>query len=83
VTTISLMNDVPGSDFHNVAITPDGTEAVIAGAASIQVVSLSSSAVVSSYPAGSGATSVAVSTDGKTAFVTDQGNGWVRVLQIP
>jgi DNA-binding beta-propeller fold protein YncE len=82
VTSIPLTGDSPGTDFHNVAITPDGTKAVVAGTASIQVVSLASNSVVGSYPA-TGATSVAISPDGNTAFVTDPGNGWVRVVQIP
>lgn len=84
ITTVALTNDSPGSDFHNVAITPDGTEAVVVGATSVQVVSLISNTVINSYsdPAG-GETSVAVSPDGTTAFVTDQADGWVRVLQIP
>jgi DNA-binding beta-propeller fold protein YncE len=82
VTSISLTNDSPGGDFHNVAITPDGTEAVVVGSASIQVISLANNTVLSSYPA-TGGTSVAISVDGKTAFVSDMGDGWVRVLQIP
>ena len=48
----------------------------------LQVLSLATRAVLSSYPATTG-TSLALSPDGTTAFVTDQGNGWVRVLQIP
>ncbi len=82
VTTLSLTSDSPGSDFHNVAITADGSKAVVVGGSTIQVLSLASRSVVSSYPATTG-TSVALSPDGTTAFVTDQGNGWVRVLQIP
>jgi DNA-binding beta-propeller fold protein YncE len=82
VATIPLTNDAPGGDFHNVAITPDGTRAVVVGAASIQVVSLVTNTVVSSDPA-VGGTNVAVSPDGHTAFVTDRGDGWVRVLPIP
>ena len=82
VTTVSLTNDSPGSDFHNVAVTADGSKAVVVGGSTIQVVSLASRSVISSYPATTG-TSVALSPDGTTAFVTDQGNGWVRVLQIP
>ena len=82
VTTVSLTNDSPGSDFHNVAVTADGSKAVVVGGTTIQVVSLASRSVISSYPATTG-TSVALSPDGTTAFVTDQGNGWVRVLQIP
>jgi DNA-binding beta-propeller fold protein YncE len=82
VTTIPLTSDAPGSDFHNVAITADGAKAVVVGGSTIQVISLASHSVLSSYPATTG-TSVAVSPDGTTAFVTDQGNGWVRVVQIP
>jgi len=83
VTTIPLLaGDTPGGDFHNVAITPDGTKAIVVGVGTIQVISLANSSVVGSYPATGGA-NVAVSVDGNTAFVTDRGNGWVRVLQIP
>jgi DNA-binding beta-propeller fold protein YncE len=82
VTTLPLTSDAPGSDFHNVAVTADGSKAVVVGGSTIQVLSLASRSVMSSYPATSG-TSVALSPDGATAFVTDQGNGWVRVLQIP
>ena len=59
----AVCTDTPGGDFHNVAITPDGAEAVVVGAATIQVLSLASNTVVGSYPASSG-TSVAVSADG-------------------
>jgi DNA-binding beta-propeller fold protein YncE len=38
--------------------------------------------VLAAYPANVGA-SVAVSPDGSFAYVTDQVNGWVRVLPIP
>jgi len=82
VATVALSNDSPGSDFHNVAITPDGAVAVVVGSATIQFVSLTSNSVIRSYPATTG-TSVAISADGSTAFVTDRGNGWVRVVEIP
>jgi DNA-binding beta-propeller fold protein YncE len=82
VATVPLSNDTPGGDFHNVAITPDGTRAVVVGAGTIQVLSLASNTVVASYPATTG-TSVAIAPDGATAFVTDRGNGWVRVVEIP
>jgi len=65
-----------------VAITPDGAVAVVVGSATIQFVSLTSNSVIRSYPATTG-TSVAISADGSTAFVTDRGNGWVRVVEIP
>jgi DNA-binding beta-propeller fold protein YncE len=83
ITPIALLNnDTPNLDFHDVAITPDGTEAVVVGGVSVQVISLASNTVVASYPADSG-TSVAISPDGLTAFVTDMADGWVRVLQLP
>ncbi len=83
VTTIPLLNsDSPGGDFHNVAVTPDGTKAVVVGAATIQIVALASQSVVASYPA-TGGTNLAISADGNTAFISDRGDGWVRVLQIP
>jgi DNA-binding beta-propeller fold protein YncE len=83
ITPIALTNgDAPNSDFHDVAITPDGTKAVIVATASIQTVSLDSNAVVAVYPA-TGGTSIAISPDGSTAFVTDRGDGWVRVVPLP
>jgi DNA-binding beta-propeller fold protein YncE len=83
ITPIPLSgSDTPGGDFHNVAITPDGEVAVVVAEASIQFVSLFDHTVLGAYPASSG-TSVAVSPDGAFAYVTDKGNGWVRVLPIP
>jgi DNA-binding beta-propeller fold protein YncE len=83
ITPITLSgSDFPGSDFHNVAITPDGQVAVVVAGASIQFVSLLDHTVLAAYPASTG-TSVAVSPDGSFAYVTDQGNGWVRVLPVP
>jgi lysophospholipid acyltransferase (LPLAT)-like uncharacterized protein len=83
ITPVALMNnDAPNLDFHNVAITPDGTKAVVVGVGSVQVISLTSNTVVASYPADSG-TSVTISPDGTTAFVTDVVDGWVRVVQMP
>jgi DNA-binding beta-propeller fold protein YncE len=83
VTPVALMGgDTPNSDFHDVAITPDGTEAVIVGMASVQVISLASKSIAATYPA-SGGTSVAISPDGATAFVTDTAHGWVRLIPLP
>jgi DNA-binding beta-propeller fold protein YncE len=82
LTPITLDGDAPNGDFHNVAITSDGSMAVVVGGASVQVISLTSNTVLSHYPAQNG-TSVAVSPDGTTAFVSDSGDGWVRVVQIP
>jgi DNA-binding beta-propeller fold protein YncE len=82
ITPVSLLNDTPGGDFHNVAITPDGTKAVVVGSSTVQVISLTDNTIAASYPASTG-NSIALSKDGLTAFVTDGGNGWVRVIQIP
>ncbi len=82
VATVPLTGDTPGGDFHNVAITPDGAEAVVVGAGTIQVISLTDNTVVATYPA-TGGTNVALSADGFSAFITDKGNGWVRVIEIP
>lgn len=82
ITPVPLLDDTPGGDFHNVAITPDGTKAVVVGGATVQVISLSDNTIAASYPASTG-NSIALSRDGLVAFVTDGGNGWVRVIQIP
>jgi len=82
ITPVTLTNDAPNGDFHNVALTPDGTRAVVVGSSTIQVVSLPNATVLASYPANAG-TNVAVSPDGTTAFVSDRGNGWVRVILLP
>jgi DNA-binding beta-propeller fold protein YncE len=79
---IILSNDTPGTDFHNVAITPDGEVAVVVGTASVQFVSLLDNSLLADYPVGNG-TSVALSPDGSFAYVTDQTDGWVRVVPIP
>jgi hypothetical protein len=82
ITPVTLTSDTPNGDFHNVALTPDGTRAVVVGSASVQVVSLASATVMASFPA-QGGTSVALSPDGTTAFVSDRGDGWVRVILLP
>ncbi len=82
VTPISLTSDAPGGDFHNIAVSPDGSMVVVAGSGTVQVISTSTHAVVSSYPASTGSC-VAISPDSSTAYVTDRGNGWVRVVKIP
>jgi DNA-binding beta-propeller fold protein YncE len=83
ITRIALMNgDIPNTDFHNVAISADGSEAVVVGSASVEVISLASKTVVASFRVSS-ATSVALSPDGTTAFVSDMTNGWVRVIALP
>jgi DNA-binding beta-propeller fold protein YncE len=87
VTRIALLNsgtttsDTPNTDFHNVAISPDGSKAVVVGFASVQVISLASKSILASFPASG--TSVAISPDGTTAFVSDTTNGWVRVIALP
>jgi DNA-binding beta-propeller fold protein YncE len=82
VTPITLTSDTPGGDFRNVAITPDGKVAVVVGTTSVQFVSLTDDSVLAAYPASTG-TSVAMSPDGSLVYVTDKGNGWVRVLAVP
>jgi DNA-binding beta-propeller fold protein YncE len=81
VTPVDLYQDTPGTDFHNVAITPDDEVAVVVGTASIQFVSLADGKVLAAYPAAGN--SVAISVDGSYAFVTDRVNGYVRVVPIP
>src|SRR5262249_34582397 len=82
ITPIPMSGDAPNGEFHNLALTPDGTRAVVVGASSIQVLSLASATVLASYPA-VGGTNVAVSPDGTTAFISDRADGWVRVILLP
>jgi DNA-binding beta-propeller fold protein YncE len=77
----ALFNDTPNTDFHNVAISATRSEAVVVGFHSVQVISLASKSVIASFPASG--TSVAVSPDGATAFVSDMTNGLVLVIPLP
>jgi hypothetical protein len=82
VTPVALSQDTPGSDFHNVAITPDGQVAAVVGTGSIQFVSIATRTVLAAYPADN-ASNVALSPDGSLAYVSDRANGWVRVVPVP
>jgi hypothetical protein len=82
VTPVDLYQDTPGSDFHNVAITPDDEVAGVVGTTSIQFLSMADGKVLAAYPIGGG-NSIAISADGSYAFVSDRANGYVRVVPIP
>ncbi len=82
VTPLQLQQDVPGTDFHNVAITPDGEVAGVVGIGSIQFVSLLTGQVLAAYPA-TDAGNIALSPDGALAYVSDPVGGLVRVLPVP
>jgi hypothetical protein len=82
ITPVPLDQDTPGTDIHNVAVTPDGQVAAVVGTASIQFVSLPDGAVLAAYPVANGS-SVAIGPDGSTAYVSDRGDGWVRVVPVP
>jgi len=82
IAPVQLYQDSPGTDIHNVAITPDGKVAAVVGTASIQFVSLVDGTVLAAYPAAN-ASSVAIDPDGAYAYVSDRTDGWVSVVPIP
>lgn len=68
-------------DTHNVAITPDGSKAVVVGFFDVAIISLTTNAVLATYPNGGG--SVAITPDGTTALITDSFNGALKIVRIP
>lgn len=82
ITPVGLDQDVPGTDFHNVAITPDGEVAGVVGTRSIQFISVLSGQVLAAYPA-NGAGNIALSPTGGLAYVSDPAAGLVRVVPVP
>ena len=82
IAAVPLDQDTPGTDLHNVAITPDGQVAAVVGTSTIQFVSLPDGTILAAYPASNGS-SVAITPDGAYAYVSDHVDGWVRVVPIP
>jgi DNA-binding beta-propeller fold protein YncE len=75
-----------GTYWHGLALTPDGTKAVVVGDFATAVISLATNTVVATFP--SGGSGVAVTPDGKYALVTSlssgsPGSGVLRVMRIP
>lgn len=69
-------------DAHNVAITPDGTIAVVVGDFDIGILSLVTNTLITTYPGGGN--SVAITPDGETALITSSsGGGTVKAIEIP
>ena len=68
--------------WRNIAITPDGTKAVVVADFTSAVISLTSNAIVATFP--NGGRAVAITPDGKTGLITDgAGSGVLRVIRIP
>jgi len=72
--------------WHNVAITPDGTKAVVVGDFTSAVISLSTNAIIATFP--NGGAGVAVTPDGNYALITalssgSSSSGILRVIRIP
>lgn len=72
--------------WHSVALTPDGTKAVVVGDFSTAVISLATNSILATIP--NGGSGVAVTPDGKHALVTALGSGSsasgiLRVIRIP
>ncbi len=65
---------------HNVAITADGSKAVVVGDFDVAILSLANNTVLATYPDGGG--SVAITPDGKTALITDSTNGALKFVRI-
>ncbi len=82
ITPLALDQDVPGTDFHNVAISEDGHIAGVVGTESVQFVSLLTGEVVAAYPA-VGTGNIALSPDETLAYVSDSAGSLVRVFPVP
>ena len=72
--------------WHNIALTPDGTKAVVVGDFTSAVIQLSTNAILATYP--NGGSGVAVTPDGKLALITalssgSNTSGVLRVIRIP
>jgi streptogramin lyase len=85
-TTSTIVAYGSNTNPHNVALTPDGTKAVVVGDFTTAVISLSTNAILATFP--NGGSSVAVTPDGKYGLVTSltsgsASSGVIRVLRIP
>lgn len=72
--------------WRNLALTPDGTKAVVVGDFSSAVISLATNAILATFP--NGGSGVAVTTDGRHALITSLSSGAgssgiLRVIRIP
>ena len=68
--------------FHTIAITPDGSRAVVAGGSvGAYVVSLANNTVLQTY-SGVGGGQVAISPDGQTAYFPNSFDGTVRAISV-
>ena len=65
---------------HNVAITPDGYQAIAVGDFDTALIDIATDTVVASYP--NGGNSVAISPDGKSAYISVYTSGNVVVLHV-
>ncbi len=92
VTPIDLATDHPGTPIDvgdsplGVAITPDGTTALVTDDegvdGTVTPIDLATGATGAAIPAGDGPSSVAVTPDGTTAYVTDADGGAVLPIDL-
>ncbi len=83
LSTNAVVATIPyasNQSFHNVAITPDGTKAVVVGFFDTAIISLADNTILATYPIGGG--NVAITTDSKTALVTHGFDGKLCVIRI-
>ena len=68
--------------WRNIAITPDGTRAVVVADFTSAVISLTANSILATFP--NGGRAVAITPDGKLGLITDGGSsGVLRVIRIP
>jgi DNA-binding beta-propeller fold protein YncE len=82
-SVVGVTNFGSNQNYHSVAITPDGSQAVVVGDFATALISLTNDTVVTQYPVGGG--NVVISPDGKFAYISaadDGGNVLLKVIRI-
>jgi DNA-binding beta-propeller fold protein YncE len=82
---IEVGSPIPvGTDPNSIAISPNGSRAVVVNFASdnLSIVDTAARVAVETLPLGSNGESVAISPNGRTAYVTDEGDEEVHVFNV-